>query len=98
MTQTLELPQLSGGRARVAALVESAKLAANLRGAKVVVDCRQLRAGTESFADELVRTVLVDRQAEHLQIINVSGDFIGYLDAAGKTHGVSDRMTITSAT
>lgn len=75
MTQMLNLPQLSGGRARVTAIVEEAGLPTDLRGTTIVVDCRQLVAGTASFADELVKIVLADRHADELEVINVSGDF-----------------------
>jgi hypothetical protein len=98
MSATLELPQLSGGRKRAVALLDAANVPASLRGLRVEVDCRQLRAGTESFADELVRTILVDRGADQLVVTNVVGTFASYVKSAGETHAVSDRLSVLLAT
>lgn len=95
MTATLELPQLSGGRKRAVALIAASEIPADLHGSSVIVDCRQLRAGTESFADEFVRTILVDRSADRLCADNVTQQFADYLKAAAESHAVLDRLTVT---
>lgn len=95
MTATLEMPQLSGGRKRAIAMIAAANIPTDLTGAEVSVDCRQLRAGTESFADELVRTVLVDRNAERLRADNVTEKFSAYLIAAAEFYAVRDRLDVS---
>lgn len=95
MTTTLELPSLTGSRRRARYLVDQAGDDHSLRGASVILDCRQLVAGTESFVDELIKIVLVDRGAEHLTVDNADGDFAGWVCAAARDHGVSDRVTIS---
>ncbi|SOD70716.1 hypothetical protein SAMN05892883_0372 [Jatrophihabitans sp. GAS493] len=94
MTAMLELPQLSGGRRRAAALVDAGHLPDDLSDASVTIDARQLLAGTESFADELVKILLLDRKAETLNVINVSDDFALFLEQAAKTHSVSRRLVV----
>ncbi len=94
MTELLELPQLSGGRKRASTLVAAAHLPADLHGSTVIVDCRQLRAGTESFADELVHIILVQRGAARLHAENVAGDFVNYLTAAAVSYDVTDRLVV----
>lgn len=93
MTQVLppvRMPQLSGGRERARKLAEP--LVGKMRGQTVRLDCRQLVAGTASFADEIVRSVLVDGKAARLVVEFASGDFASYLQDAARDHGVSERI------
>ena len=83
----VEMPQLSGGRQRAKALLEP--LLDRMAGATVRVDCRGLVAGTASFADELVRTTLVDSKASLLVIEWAAGDFVDYLNRAAKDYDVA---------
>ncbi|WP_448625910.1 hypothetical protein [Geodermatophilus sp. URMC 64] len=88
----VEMPQLSGGRKRAQALVRP--ISQQLRGGTVILDCRQLIAGTASFADEIVRLVLVDGGANLLEVRNVDRDFGQDLLTAAKDHGVSSQLRI----
>lgn len=90
----VEMPQLSGGRKRAQALIEP--LGGQLRGGIVVLDCRQLVAGTPSFADELIRLVLIDGGANLLKVTHVDTDFGADLLTAAKDHGVAERLRIDS--
>lgn len=92
MTTTVlpPMPQLSGGRRRAQSLVEPQ--ARNLRDAVVLLDCRQLVAGTSSFADELVLQVLVNAGARKLVVQHASGDFVEYLATAARDHGVTAKL------
>ena len=88
----VEMPQLSGGRKRAQALIEP--LLGRMMGRTVVLDCRQLVAGTPSFADEIVRLVLKDGRAQLLEVTNVDRDFGDDLWTAAKNHGVAERLRI----
>ena len=89
----IAVPQLSGGRERARALLRD--VAGRLAGATVVVDFRQMVAGTPSFADELAARVLVAGGARQLLAEHVSTDFGDYLLRAAKDHGVSERLSIS---
>lgn len=95
MATTLEMPQLSGGRKRARALV--AGVQTPLRDQKLIVDCRQLLAGTESFAQEIIRAAIVDEGAAHITFANVDADFAEYLGAAARDMHVDDLVTIQRA-
>lgn len=84
------LDQLSGGRKRAQALVEP--LAGRFRDTVTVLDCRQLVAGTSSFADELVRRVLIDYGANLLVVQHAEGHFAEYLAEAARDHGVTAKI------
>lgn len=88
----VEMPQLSGGRKRAQALVEP--YLGRMAGRIVRLDCRQLVAGTPSFADEMVRLVLDDGGAQLLQVTNVDKDFAADLWTAAKNHGATERLSI----
>jgi hypothetical protein len=89
----VEMPQLSGGRKRAQALIRP--LAGRMHGQTVVLDCRQLIAGTPSFADEIVKLVLVDGGAALLNVQQVDADFGQDLLTAAQDHGVASHLRIT---
>lgn len=93
MTATLPLPPLVGTRHRAQALV--AQIPDELAGATVIVDGRNLLAATESFADELVQIVVVDRGADMMIVRNVTDpEFAAWIRARAKEHGVADRVRV----
>jgi hypothetical protein len=93
MTATLPLPPLVGTRHRAQAL--AAKIPDDLTGATVIVDGRNLLAATESFADELVRILVVERHAAMMTVRNITdADFAGWVLERAKTHGVADRVHV----
>ena len=78
MTVTLEAPVLAGSRPRAQRILAS--LPADLTGQIVQLHCGSLIAAAASFADEIVRTILVDRHAKALEVTSVSDqEFIDYL-------------------
>ena len=89
----IAVPQLSGGRERARALVED--VAGRLADAAVVVDFRRMVAGTPSFADELVTSVLVAGGAQELRAEHVSTEFGEYLLRAAEDHGVAERLSLS---
>lgn len=92
---SLEAPVLAGSRPRAQKLL--AELPNDLTGQVVRLHCGSLVAAAASFADEVVRTVLVDRGAKGLEVTNVSDqEFKSYLRQRAEVHGVTDRLHFVS--
>jgi hypothetical protein len=51
-----------------------------------------LLAGTPSFADEMVKQILVERHADELSVVNGTNDFASDVIASAPNHGVVDRV------
>lgn len=91
----LDAPSLAGSRRRAQRVI--AHLPDDLSGAEVVLNCRGLLAAAVSFADELVKQILVVRGAALLRVVEVSdAEFVNYLKARAKAQGVSDRLQFDS--
>lgn len=90
---TLELPQLTGTRSRARAMIEDAGLPDDLSGADVHLDGHLTLAGTGSFADEVVRILLVERLADRVVVINVGPDLHAKLARAAAEHGVAEKVS-----
>ena len=89
---TLVLPSMVAGRDLADALVE--RLAGDLTGAEVVVDCRRLVSASPSFAAQLVLRVLVDRQAGSLHVEHAPAAFDAYLQEAAGGLDVTGRLHV----
>lgn len=95
MTVSLEAPALAGSRPRAQQLLVD--LPDDLTGSAVQLHCESLIAAAASFADEIVRTILVDRHAELLEVTSVSDqEFITYLRERAEIYGVADRLQVLS--
>ena len=88
----MTLPPLVGTRRRARALLD--ELPAQLEHVTVYVDCRELLAGSESFADELILELLVERRADAVVATSVGLEFAGYLEKVAGEHGVSPRLVL----
>lgn len=86
----IRLPRVVGTRPAVAPFLTD--VPTDLRGQQVVLDSRALLSGTPSFADEMVRAVLVDRAADELVVLGATSDFASDLTASARDHGVLDRV------
>ncbi|KQX74488.1 hypothetical protein [Aeromicrobium sp. Root472D3] len=73
----LTLPRLAGSRSAARSLVRQAD--GPLEGGIVIVDCRELRSAPPSFADELVKAILVEGCAASLTLRDASEEFIRYV-------------------
>jgi hypothetical protein len=91
---TLVLPSMVAGRDLADALVE--RLAGDLTGTEVVVDCRRLVSASPSFAAQLVLRVLVDRRAGSLEVEHAPAAFGTYLQQAARRIGVADRLHVSA--
>ncbi|MDX1881637.1 hypothetical protein SBE55_27935 [Mycolicibacterium sp. 141076] len=94
MTVSLEAPALAGSRPRAQQIL--AELPHDLSGQVVQLHCASLIAAAASFADEIVREVLVKRNARRLEVSSVSDrEFIGYLRDRAEVHNVADRLQVS---
>lgn len=95
MTVSLEAPVLAGSRPRAQQIVK--KLPLDLSRHVVRLECDSLVAAAASFADEVVRTILVERHAKRLEVAAVSDqEFIEYLRERAAVYGVADRLQVLS--
>lgn len=93
----LRLPRLVGTREAVSDLMAEQQIAASLRGERLVVLCRDLAAGSMSFADELVKQVLDERCADELVLVGAPQRFVGGVRAAAQRRSVADRVHVRTA-
>lgn len=91
-TESIVLPDVVG--TRPAARVFLSQVPAQLAGRTVVLDCTWLVDGTASFADEVVKVILADRQADLLVAVEPTDDFAADLQTAASVHGVANRFKI----
>ena len=89
---TLVLPSMVAGRDLADALVE--RLAGDLTGAEVVIDCRRLVSASPSFAAQLVLRVLVDHRAGSLRVEHAPAAFDTYLQEAAGRLDVADQLHV----
>lgn len=91
----IRLPRLVGSRSSVELYI--AALPEDLKGDRVVVHARELQSGTPSFADELVKKLLAEREAEELVLVGAGTDFIRYVNESANARDVADRVHIKPA-
>ena len=95
MSMEIRLPRVVGTRPAVAPFL--ADVPDDLRGERVVLDSRALLSGTPSFADEMVKAVLVDRAADELVVLGANSDFASDLTVSARDHGVLERVHLEPA-
>lgn len=96
MTVEMVLPRVVGTRPSARLFLH--EIPEQLAGTEVVLDCRGLVDGTASFADEVVKVVLVDRGAASLVAVGPGHDFAGDLATAAADHGVTGRFRLERVT
>lgn len=89
------LPRLVGSRQSAAVILDRASHA--IAADRVVLNCRELLSGSPSFADEVVKQVLIDGQAAELVVLAAGDDFARYILESASLHGVQDRVAIRPA-
>lgn len=95
MTVSFEAPVLAGSRPRAQQALNT--LPDDLAGHIVKLRCGSMIAAAASFADEIVRTVLVERGAARLEVESVSdSEFIDYLKERAAFYGVANRLQVFS--
>jgi len=91
----INLPRLVGSRLDAQRLV--AEQLAAMRDDRVVLNCRNLLSASPSFADEVVKQVLVDGGAAELVILAAGDDFVDYVQRSAGAHGVEGRVVVLPA-
>jgi hypothetical protein len=85
-------PDHAGSRDQAKAL--AAALPAELDGETVLLDCSALVIGTPSFLDEIVKQVLVIRDAEVLEISGAPERAGALLERAAENRSVRERIRV----
>jgi len=93
----LSLPSMVAGRSLANTLVERLAVTRPLQHEVVIVDCRRLVSASPSFAAQLVKAVLLDRQASALRVVDAPQDLAEYVADAAARLGVADRVTVELA-
>ena len=88
---TVNAPEKS--RSRAEAEAAAAALPNDLRHSDVLLECRGTAIATPSFADEVLKQVLLQRSARHLIVVNAPDRFIELLDRAALRLGLADRLS-----
>ena len=91
----LSLPRLVGSRAAAWQLLEPHLQ--HLENGSVVLNCRDLRSGSPSFADEVVKLVLADGGAHELVLVGASDDFARYVQESAAARSVQGRVALLPA-
>lgn len=89
---TISSPVLTGMREEAQDLLRG--LPEDLGGRHVVLDGHRTLAATPSFADEVVRILLVERHADNLHAVAVGRKFGDWLTESAQTHGVADKLDV----
>lgn len=91
MVARIQAPAHSGARDRARELAD--ELNADLTDQDVVLDCTHLLVGTPSFLDEIVKQVLVRRNAKALYVHAAPSRAHDLLERAAENRGLRDRLT-----
>lgn len=67
-----------------------------MAGMSVVLDCSGLVVGTPSFVDEIVKEVLLVRQADRLEFTDSSARIATLAERAAANRGVAARLSVLS--
>jgi hypothetical protein len=92
----LRLPRLAGRRDEVGDLLAAQHVPDDLHDRDLAVLCRDLTAGSASFADELVRVAVEQRGARTLILVGAPERFVAHVRAAGDRRGVPSRVAVRS--
>ncbi len=91
------LPQLTGTWLRARQLVATWGLAEDLSGTRVHLDAGTTLAGTQMFADEMVRAIMVERRAEQLVVSLAGSELHAQFRASAAHYDVAERLRVHSA-
>ena len=89
------LPALCGTREVAAAVLMTRPQV--VAGESAVLLCRDLLSGSASFADELVRRLLVEGEAEELVLAGAPSQFEAHVRERAAEHGVAEKVRQATA-
>lgn len=96
MSMSVTLPRVVGTRLSAHGYLRD--LPTDLSGQDIELDCRRLVDGTASFADEVVKIVLKERNARTMVAVGPGRDFADDLQTAAHDHGVADAFSLERVT
>jgi hypothetical protein len=88
----LRVPENVGSREQARELL--ADLPASLAGQRVTLDCRNLMIPTPSFLDEIVKQVLIERDAKLLELDHASLRARTLAERSAENRGVRQRLVL----
>lgn len=94
MRARLQASPHSGSRDHARALL--AGVPTQLNGKSVLLDCGGLVVATPSFLDEIVKEVLVIREADLLEILGATPRAVELAKRAADNRGVVDRLRVVA--
>ena len=92
---TLDLPRLASSREAADALVS--RISDDVKDASVTINCRDLLSGSPSFADQLVKRLLVEKEAKELVLVGAPRDFTSYVRDSATSRSVATRVREAAA-
>jgi hypothetical protein len=92
----IRTPDHAGSRDQVAYLVLA--LPSDLSAKNVQLDCARLVVVTPSFCDEVVKQILVERNAATLDVHDASERARELLEQSAQNRGVRDRLRVAART
>ncbi len=90
--EQLVLPYLAGTREAARDLIQEQGLERSLEGRGVLLLCQDLASGSTSFADELVKILLEERQAATIMLLGDPDRFAQHVAASASRRNFSGRV------
>jgi hypothetical protein len=90
MTTTIQVPPRAGSRSHVAPLVAQIPQGAD----DVAIDFGNAAAATQSFVDELVKALFVDRRLPRAEFVGTNQQVRAYAKRSAATRDVTERLIL----
>ena len=92
MVRRIWVPRWMYGRRSVRRLLTRSGVADSLRGTRVVVQAMYVARSTASAADELVKQIIADRDADEMIVVAGTAKFLLDLERAALRRDVTSRL------
>jgi hypothetical protein len=90
----IKLPPLVGSRE--AANIFVSRLPERLTNEDVWINCRDLVSGSPSFADQLVKRLVEEKDARSLTVVGATDRFAGYFTESAQARRVPNRVHLAT--
>jgi hypothetical protein len=90
-TETIETPPRVGSREQARSLL--ATLPIDLSESEVQIDCSRVEASAPSFLDEMVKILLVEREAAQVRLLRAPQRTREYAERSARNRGVDARFS-----
>jgi hypothetical protein len=89
-TETIETPRRVGSREQARSLFST--LPVDLSDSEIHIDCSQVEASAPSFVDEMVKILLVEREAAQVRLLRPPRRTREYAERSARNRGVDARL------